>query len=170
MSVLVYPRGAFLALVCSAFTVYVLWKTWCSFIWISQICTFPMKPTYLSSFGELTACISDIKFWIAQNFSKFNHDNNNMIHANGWSIRYFEFELDFIFQSCWLYSVLQCSLICVQFADLSLSLPPQGPFVHVASLCAALLSKFMAAVFGGIYMVMKVNMIRNNQHWIQICV
>lgn len=30
---------------------------------------------------------------------------------------------------------------------------PQGPFVHVASLCAALLSKFMAAVFGGIFMV-----------------
>ncbi|KAK7945627.1 hypothetical protein WMY93_001355 [Mugilogobius chulae] len=28
----------------------------------------------------------------------------------------------------------------------------EGPFVHVASLCAALLSKFMAAVFGGIYM------------------
>lgn len=28
----------------------------------------------------------------------------------------------------------------------------QGPFVHVASLCAALLSKFMA-LFGGIYMV-----------------
>uniref|UniRef100_A0A3P8QYU0 Chloride channel protein n=1 Tax=Astatotilapia calliptera TaxID=8154 RepID=A0A3P8QYU0_ASTCA len=27
----------------------------------------------------------------------------------------------------------------------------EGPFVHVASLCAALLSKFMAAVFGGIY-------------------
>ncbi|XP_047188271.1 chloride channel protein 2a isoform X3 [Scophthalmus maximus] len=29
----------------------------------------------------------------------------------------------------------------------------EGPFVHVASLCAALLSKFMAAVFGGIDMV-----------------
>uniref|UniRef100_A0A3P8XPZ6 Uncharacterized protein n=1 Tax=Esox lucius TaxID=8010 RepID=A0A3P8XPZ6_ESOLU len=29
----------------------------------------------------------------------------------------------------------------------------EGPFVHVASLCAALLSKFMAALFGGIYMV-----------------
>uniref|UniRef100_A0A3B3TJS3 Chloride voltage-gated channel 2 n=1 Tax=Poecilia latipinna TaxID=48699 RepID=A0A3B3TJS3_9TELE len=29
----------------------------------------------------------------------------------------------------------------------------EGPFVHVASLCAALLSKLMAAVFGGIYMV-----------------
>ncbi|XP_065810123.1 chloride channel protein 2a isoform X7 [Labrus bergylta] len=29
----------------------------------------------------------------------------------------------------------------------------EGPFVHVASLCAALLSKFMAAVFGGIYML-----------------
>lgn len=29
----------------------------------------------------------------------------------------------------------------------------QGPFVHVASLCAALLSKFMAALFGGIFMV-----------------
>ncbi|XP_057713248.1 chloride channel protein 2a isoform X1 [Corythoichthys intestinalis] len=28
----------------------------------------------------------------------------------------------------------------------------EGPFVHVASLCAALLSKLMAAVFGGIYM------------------
>ncbi|XP_040910960.1 chloride channel protein 2a [Toxotes jaculatrix] len=28
----------------------------------------------------------------------------------------------------------------------------EGPFVHVASLCAALLSKFMAALFGGIYM------------------
>ncbi|XP_061588282.1 chloride channel protein 2a [Cololabis saira] len=27
----------------------------------------------------------------------------------------------------------------------------EGPFVHVASLCAALLSKFMAALFGGIY-------------------
>lgn len=32
-------------------------------------------------------------------------------------------------------------------------LPSQGPFVHVASLCAALLSKFMAALFGGIFMV-----------------
>uniref|UniRef100_A0A671Z193 Chloride voltage-gated channel 2 n=1 Tax=Sparus aurata TaxID=8175 RepID=A0A671Z193_SPAAU len=29
----------------------------------------------------------------------------------------------------------------------------EGPFVHVASLCAALLSKFMAALFGGIFMV-----------------
>uniref|UniRef100_A0A3B4ZPU6 Chloride channel protein 2 n=1 Tax=Stegastes partitus TaxID=144197 RepID=A0A3B4ZPU6_9TELE len=29
----------------------------------------------------------------------------------------------------------------------------EGPFVHVASLCAALLSKFMAALFGGIYMM-----------------
>ncbi|XP_019901004.1 chloride channel protein 2a isoform X3 [Esox lucius] len=29
----------------------------------------------------------------------------------------------------------------------------EGPFVHVASLCAALLSKFMAALFGGIYML-----------------
>nr|XP_020451280.1 chloride channel protein 2-like isoform X2 [Monopterus albus] len=28
----------------------------------------------------------------------------------------------------------------------------EGPFVHVASLCAALLSKFMAALFGGTYM------------------
>ncbi|XP_068604994.1 chloride channel protein 2-like [Brachionichthys hirsutus] len=28
----------------------------------------------------------------------------------------------------------------------------EGPFVHVASLCAALLSKFMAALFGGIFM------------------
>uniref|UniRef100_A0A672JBJ1 Chloride channel, voltage-sensitive 2a n=1 Tax=Salarias fasciatus TaxID=181472 RepID=A0A672JBJ1_SALFA len=28
----------------------------------------------------------------------------------------------------------------------------EGPFVHVASLCAALLSKLMAALFGGIYM------------------
>ncbi|XP_028328058.1 chloride channel protein 2-like isoform X3 [Gouania willdenowi] len=28
----------------------------------------------------------------------------------------------------------------------------EGPFVHVASLCAALLSKFMAALFGGSYM------------------
>uniref|UniRef100_A0AAQ4R2U6 Chloride channel, voltage-sensitive 2a n=1 Tax=Gasterosteus aculeatus aculeatus TaxID=481459 RepID=A0AAQ4R2U6_GASAC len=28
----------------------------------------------------------------------------------------------------------------------------EGPFVHVASLCAALLSKFMAPLFGGIYM------------------
>ncbi|XP_029560468.1 chloride channel protein 2 isoform X1 [Salmo trutta] len=27
----------------------------------------------------------------------------------------------------------------------------EGPFVHVASLCAALLSKFLAALFGGIY-------------------
>ena len=35
---------------------------------------------------------------------------------------------------------------------LSLSLS-QGPFVHVASLCAALLSKFMVALFGGTYMV-----------------
>uniref|UniRef100_A0A669CGT3 Chloride channel protein 2 n=1 Tax=Oreochromis niloticus TaxID=8128 RepID=A0A669CGT3_ORENI len=34
-----------------------------------------------------------------------------------------------------------------------------GPFVHVASLCAALLSKFMAAVFGGIYM----NELRNTE-------
>ncbi|KAM6948312.1 chloride channel protein 2a [Aplochiton taeniatus] len=29
----------------------------------------------------------------------------------------------------------------------------EGPFVHVASLCAALLSKFMAALFGGIYLL-----------------
>ncbi|XP_034411085.1 chloride channel protein 2a [Cyclopterus lumpus] len=29
----------------------------------------------------------------------------------------------------------------------------EGPFVHVASLCAALLSKFMAPLFGGIYSV-----------------
>lgn len=29
--------------------------------------------------------------------------------------------------------------------------------MHVASLCAALLSKLMAAVFGGIYMVSTVN-------------
>ncbi|XP_019117747.1 chloride channel protein 2a isoform X6 [Larimichthys crocea] len=29
----------------------------------------------------------------------------------------------------------------------------EGPFVHVASLCAALLSKFMAALFGGIFMM-----------------
>uniref|UniRef100_A0A8C5FPP7 Chloride channel, voltage-sensitive 2a n=1 Tax=Gadus morhua TaxID=8049 RepID=A0A8C5FPP7_GADMO len=29
----------------------------------------------------------------------------------------------------------------------------EGPFVHVASLCAALLSKFMVALFGGTYMV-----------------
>uniref|UniRef100_A0A3Q0SFW0 Chloride voltage-gated channel 2 n=1 Tax=Amphilophus citrinellus TaxID=61819 RepID=A0A3Q0SFW0_AMPCI len=35
----------------------------------------------------------------------------------------------------------------------------EGPFVHVASLCAALLSKFMAAVFGGIYM----NELRNTE-------
>lgn len=39
-------------------------------------------------------------------------------------------------------------LLTVSFQPLS-----QGPFVHVASLCAALLSKFMAAVFGGIFMV-----------------
>ncbi|CAB1326054.1 unnamed protein product [Coregonus sp. 'balchen'] len=30
----------------------------------------------------------------------------------------------------------------------------EGPFVHVASLCAALLSKFLAALFGGIYKVL----------------
>uniref|UniRef100_A0A4W6DNC3 Chloride channel protein 2 n=1 Tax=Lates calcarifer TaxID=8187 RepID=A0A4W6DNC3_LATCA len=35
----------------------------------------------------------------------------------------------------------------------------EGPFVHVASLCAALLSKFMAALFGGIYM----NELRNTE-------
>ncbi|CAF92945.1 unnamed protein product, partial [Tetraodon nigroviridis] len=35
----------------------------------------------------------------------------------------------------------------------------EGPFVHVASLCAALLSKFMAAVFGGIFM----NELRNTE-------
>uniref|UniRef100_A0A8D3D4M9 Chloride channel protein 2 n=1 Tax=Scophthalmus maximus TaxID=52904 RepID=A0A8D3D4M9_SCOMX len=35
----------------------------------------------------------------------------------------------------------------------------EGPFVHVASLCAALLSKFMAAVFGGIDM----NELRNTE-------
>ncbi|XP_031695882.1 chloride channel protein 2-like isoform X1 [Anarrhichthys ocellatus] len=29
----------------------------------------------------------------------------------------------------------------------------EGPFVHVASLCAALLSKFLAPLFGGIYTV-----------------
>ena len=32
------------------------------------------------------------------------------------------------------------------------SFPCQGPFVHIASLCAALLSKFMS-LFGGIYEV-----------------
>uniref|UniRef100_A0A8D0A0L7 Chloride voltage-gated channel 2 n=1 Tax=Sander lucioperca TaxID=283035 RepID=A0A8D0A0L7_SANLU len=35
----------------------------------------------------------------------------------------------------------------------------EGPFVHVASLCAALLSKFMAPLFGGIYM----NELRNTE-------
>ncbi|XP_078143901.1 chloride channel protein 2a [Centroberyx gerrardi] len=35
----------------------------------------------------------------------------------------------------------------------------EGPFVHVASLCAALLSKFMAALFGGTYM----NEMRNTE-------
>uniref|UniRef100_A0A8C4D870 Chloride channel protein 2 n=1 Tax=Dicentrarchus labrax TaxID=13489 RepID=A0A8C4D870_DICLA len=35
----------------------------------------------------------------------------------------------------------------------------EGPFVHVASLCAALLSKFMAALFGGIFM----NELRNTE-------
>uniref|UniRef100_A0A667ZL66 Chloride voltage-gated channel 2 n=1 Tax=Myripristis murdjan TaxID=586833 RepID=A0A667ZL66_9TELE len=35
----------------------------------------------------------------------------------------------------------------------------EGPFVHVASLCAALLSKFMAALFGGTYM----NELRNTE-------
>uniref|UniRef100_A0A8C7ZSE1 Chloride channel protein 2 n=1 Tax=Oryzias sinensis TaxID=183150 RepID=A0A8C7ZSE1_9TELE len=35
----------------------------------------------------------------------------------------------------------------------------EGPFVHVASLCAALLSKFMAALFGGTY----VNELRNTE-------
>uniref|UniRef100_A0A8C5G515 Chloride channel protein 2 n=1 Tax=Gouania willdenowi TaxID=441366 RepID=A0A8C5G515_GOUWI len=35
----------------------------------------------------------------------------------------------------------------------------EGPFVHVASLCAALLSKFMAALFGGSYM----NELRNTE-------
>uniref|UniRef100_A0A669BTP2 Chloride channel, voltage-sensitive 2a n=1 Tax=Oreochromis niloticus TaxID=8128 RepID=A0A669BTP2_ORENI len=35
----------------------------------------------------------------------------------------------------------------------------EGPFVHVASLCAALLSKFMAAVFGGIYMLRNTEML-----------
>lgn len=29
---------------------------------------------------------------------------------------------------------------------------PQGPFVHIASMCAALLSKFLS-LFGGIYEV-----------------
>uniref|UniRef100_A0A8C4D9A0 Chloride channel protein 2 n=1 Tax=Dicentrarchus labrax TaxID=13489 RepID=A0A8C4D9A0_DICLA len=38
----------------------------------------------------------------------------------------------------------------------------EGPFVHVASLCAALLSKFMAALFGGIFMV-KMNELRNTE-------
>ena len=32
------------------------------------------------------------------------------------------------------------------------ALSPQGPFVHIASLCAALLSRFMS-LFGGIYEV-----------------
>ncbi|KAG8014169.1 Chloride channel protein 2, partial [Nibea albiflora] len=36
----------------------------------------------------------------------------------------------------------------------------EGPFVHVASLCAALLSKFMAALFGGIFMM---RMLRNTE-------
>uniref|UniRef100_A0A8C7V5M6 Chloride channel, voltage-sensitive 2a n=1 Tax=Oncorhynchus mykiss TaxID=8022 RepID=A0A8C7V5M6_ONCMY len=35
----------------------------------------------------------------------------------------------------------------------------EGPFVHVASLCAALLSKFMAALFGGIYMLRNTEML-----------
>uniref|UniRef100_A0A7N6FDQ3 Chloride channel, voltage-sensitive 2a n=1 Tax=Anabas testudineus TaxID=64144 RepID=A0A7N6FDQ3_ANATE len=35
----------------------------------------------------------------------------------------------------------------------------EGPFVHVASLCAALLSKFMAALFGGTFM----NELRNTE-------
>uniref|UniRef100_A0A671Z1D3 Chloride channel protein 2 n=1 Tax=Sparus aurata TaxID=8175 RepID=A0A671Z1D3_SPAAU len=38
----------------------------------------------------------------------------------------------------------------------------EGPFVHVASLCAALLSKFMAALFGGIFMV-GMNELRNTE-------
>uniref|UniRef100_A0A7N6F7J1 Chloride channel protein 2 n=1 Tax=Anabas testudineus TaxID=64144 RepID=A0A7N6F7J1_ANATE len=37
----------------------------------------------------------------------------------------------------------------------------EGPFVHVASLCAALLSKFMAALFGGTFMVR--NELRNTE-------
>lgn len=54
-----------------------------------------------------------------------------------------------------LYSVLNDLLVIFCLLTwLCLSYPlSQGPFVHVASLCAALLSKFMAAVFGGIYMV-----------------
>lgn len=57
-----------------------------------------------------------------------------------------------------LHSVIKCALSHILSTtilisrSLSLSLS-QGPFVHVASLCAALLSKFMAALFGGTFMV-----------------
>uniref|UniRef100_A0A669E5J2 Chloride channel, voltage-sensitive 2a n=1 Tax=Oreochromis niloticus TaxID=8128 RepID=A0A669E5J2_ORENI len=49
--------------------------------------------------------------------------------------------------------------ICIYIHILIHGLQGHGPFVHVASLCAALLSKFMAAVFGGIYM----NELRNTE-------
>lgn len=44
-------------------------------------------------------------------------------------------------------------LLAAERSLISLCLLSQGPFVHVASLCAALLSKFMAALFGGTYVV-----------------
>lgn len=56
---------------------------------------------------------------------------------------------------CMFHSVIKCVSSHILSANKLVSFHPlsQGPFVHVASLCAALLSKFMAAVFGGIFMV-----------------
>lgn len=61
-----------------------------------------------------------------------------------------------------LYSVLKRAFSHILSSNMVISLhpPTQGPFVHVASLCAALLSKFMAALFGGIFMVRMVRTIR----------
>lgn len=54
---------------------------------------------------------------------------------------------------CMLHSVIKCVSSHILSANISFHPLSQGPFVHVASLCAALLSKFMAAVFGGIFVV-----------------
>lgn len=62
------------------------------------------------------------------------------------------------------FTLFKCAFSHFTFNDIPLSLSlSQGPFVHVASLCAALLSKFMAALFGGIYMVRIINMLKTDK-------
>lgn len=45
---------------------------------------------------------------------------------------------------------------------LSLPLSSQGPFVHIASMCAALLSRFLS-LFGGFYEVSKAGWLQKDQ-------